>query len=200
MEIKLYDTEDEWLEARRGKITGTRLKDLVNKRGGGLKIGVYEIIAERIAIPASGENVMDRGKRLEDEAIEKLSERIGLTFNTDRVIWHRDDDENIAISPDGFVAGENVEIAVEAKCLSSANHIKAWVEKQIPDEYEFQALQYFIVCDTLQTLYFAFYDPRMPVDLHWIEVQRDQAKVDEYLALERDVLVKIAAISDQLTF
>ncbi len=40
----------------------------------------------------------------------------------------------------------------------------------------------------------------MPVDLHWIEVQRDQAKVDEYLALERDVLVKIAAISDQLTF
>lgn len=31
----------------------------------------------------------------------------------------------------------------------------------IPDAYKAQVLQYFVVCDTLETLYFAMYDPRV---------------------------------------
>lgn len=31
----------------------------------------------------------------------------------------------------------------------------------IPDTYKAQALQYFVVCDTLETLYFSMYDPRV---------------------------------------
>ncbi len=31
----------------------------------------------------------------------------------------------------------------------------------IPDTYQAQALQYFVVCDTLDTLYFSMYDPRV---------------------------------------
>nr|UVX56781.1 MAG: alkaline exonuclease [Bacteriophage sp.] len=31
----------------------------------------------------------------------------------------------------------------------------------IPDAYQAQVLQYFVVCDTLETLYFAMYDPRV---------------------------------------
>lgn len=31
----------------------------------------------------------------------------------------------------------------------------------IPDQYRAQALQYFVVCDTLETLYFSMYDPRI---------------------------------------
>lgn len=31
----------------------------------------------------------------------------------------------------------------------------------IPDKYQAQALQYFVVCDTLKTLYFSMYDPRV---------------------------------------
>jgi len=31
----------------------------------------------------------------------------------------------------------------------------------IPDAYRAQALQYFVVCDTLETLYFSMYDPRV---------------------------------------
>jgi len=47
-----FENEEEWLEARKGKITGTRLKDLILKRSTKPKLGFYEIIAERIAIPA----------------------------------------------------------------------------------------------------------------------------------------------------
>lgn len=31
----------------------------------------------------------------------------------------------------------------------------------IPDTYRAQAIQYFVVCDTLETLYFSLYDPRI---------------------------------------
>ena len=199
MKIQRFDNEEDWLDARLGRITGTRLKDLVSKRGTGYKIGFYEIIAERIAIPANTENVMDRGKRLEDEALERFAKETKKKVNNDLVIWHRDDDENIAVSPDGSVGKTE---AVECKCLSSARHLEAWITKKIPDDYEMQALQYFIVNEKLKTLYFVFYDPRMPKDFFWLEIHRKDVKqkVEDYLALERDVLAEINRIEKELTF
>ena len=200
MIIQKFKTEEAWLEARRGKITGTRLKDIINKRGGKPKIGFYEIIAERIAIPHNGESYMDRGKRIEDEAVEKFSAKTGKKVNNELVIWHREDNENIAISPDGSIGKTE---AVEVKCLSSARHIEALITKQIPDEFEYQVLQYFIVNDKLKRLYFIFYDPSMPKDLFWIEVNNDKemkVKVKEYLELEKETLKLISEFENQLTF
>jgi len=198
MKTLKFTNKEDWLAARLGRVTGTRLKDLVSKRGG-RKIGFYEIIAERIAIPATEENRMDRGIRLEDEAIQRFSKETGKKVDTSLVIWHRDDDENIAISPDGFIGKTE---AVEAKCLSSARHIEAMITKQIPDEYECQVIQYFLVNEKLKTLYFVFYDPRMPRDFFWLEVNRKdvQEKVTEYLALEKEVLAEIDLLEKQLTF
>lgn len=39
--------------------------------------------------------------------------------------------------------------------------IKATGIDFIPDTYQAQALQYFVVCDTLETLYYSMYDPRV---------------------------------------
>ncbi len=189
MKVTTYDSEEAWLESRRGRITGTRLKDLVTK--GKPKKGYYELIAERVAIPANEENVMARGKRLEDEAIERFAAETKKKAMSELVIWHRDDDENIAISPDGYVKkGKKITEAIEVKCLSSASHIEAWLTKEIPSEYQYQVLQYFIVSDTLETLYFVFYDPRMPVEFFYHTVQREAIKdqIEEYLALERKTL------------
>jgi hypothetical protein len=199
MKTLKFDTEEAWLEARRGRVTGTRLKDLIVKRGTGKKIGFYELIAERIALPPDGENVMDRGKRLEDDAIERFAKETGKKVNTDLVLWYREDDENIAISPDGYIGKTE---AVEVKCLSSARHLEAMLTGQIPSDYEFQVLQYFIVNDKLKTLYFVFYDPRMPKDFFYFAVKRAdvQERVDTYLELERNVLMEIAEIESQLTF
>ena len=44
MIIKKFETEEEWKEARKTKISGTVLKNLVMKRGNGKKIGFYELI------------------------------------------------------------------------------------------------------------------------------------------------------------
>lgn len=200
MQTHKYETKEEWLEARRGKITGSRLKDIIVKRGTGQKLGFYELIAERIATAPDEENPMDRGTRLEEEAIARFSKETGKKVDTSLVIWTRDDNESIAISPDGFI-GKTV--AVEVKCLSSALHIKAWLTQQIPDEYEMQALQYFIVNDSLKTLHMVFYDPRIPAkDYFVITINRKdvEEKIKEYLEYEKKILEEVNQIVINLTF
>lgn len=203
MIIQKFNNREEWLDARLGKVTGTRLKDLIVKRGTAKKKGFYEIIAERIALPASDENVMDRGTRLEEEAIKKFEKATKKKVNTDLVIFSRDDNKDIAISPDGYIEKKGkVTEAVECKCLSSASHIEAYLTKQVPNEYEGQKVQYFVVNDDLEVLYFCFYDPRMPKDFFYLTVLRTdvQVQVDEYLELEREILKEIIRIEDELTF
>jgi hypothetical protein len=202
MKIKKYNDEESWLDGRLGKVTGTRLKDLIVKRGTKPKKGFYEIIAERVAIPASDENVMDRGHRLEIDAIERFSKETGKKVNTDLVIWEREDNPDIAISPDGYIGKTKITEAVEVKCLNSASHIEAYLTKEIPSEYEYQKLQYFIVNDDLKTLYFTFYDPRMPKDFFYFTVRRAELedKIKEYLELERETLNAIKEIETELTF
>lgn len=200
MIVKEYETREEWLADRSGKITGSRLKDIVVKRGLGKKIGFYRLIAERIAEDADDENPMDRGTRLEEEAVAMFVEKTGKEVDTSLVMWMREDDNSIAISPDGFIDREQ---AVEAKCLSSAAHIEAYLTQQIPSEYEYQALQYFIVNDDLIKLYFCFYDPRIPaIPFFYLEIDRESkaSEIAEYLEYERQVLEEVNEIVTKLTF
>lgn len=200
VKVSRFEGEQEWLNARRGKITGTRLKDIVVKRGTGKKIGFFELIAERLATVPDEENPMERGKRLEQEAMARFIKESSKEVDTSLVMWERDDDTSIAISPDGFIGNKE---AVEVKCLSSARHIEAYLTNKVPDEYEFQVLQYFIVNDELETLHFCFYDPRMTVkDFFTIQITRGQVKedVEQYLAYQRATLQEVNDIVNQLTF
>jgi len=200
MKTTTYETREEWMEARRGKITGSRLKDIVVKRGTGKKIGFYELIAERLGIPADGENPMDRGTRLEAEAMAEFEKQTGKKLDTSLVIWTRDDNESVALSTDASVIGRPE--AVEGKCLASARHIEAFLTQTIPSEYDFQKLQYFIVNDTLEKLHFAFYDPRLlakPFFIITINRADVQAEITEYLAYQRDVLTEVDDIVNKLS-
>lgn len=200
MQTLKFDNREDWLEARRGKITGSRLKDIVVKRGLGRKVGFYELIAERIAIPANDENPMDRGTRLETEAIDRFAKEYKKKVDKSLVIWQRDDNDSIAISPDGFIGTTE---AVECKCLASARHIEAYLEKKIPDEYEFQKIQYFIVNEKLKTTYWVFYDPRIPsIDMFVLEIKRSdiEEEIQQYLDYQRSILEEVDTIVNQLTF
>lgn len=200
MKTLKFKTREEWLAARRGKITGSRLKDIIVKRGNGYKIGYYELIAERLSISPDGENPMDRGTRLEEEAVARFVKETGKKVDTSLVIWTRDDNESIAISPDGFIGKTE---AVEAKCLASARHIEAWLTQKLPSEYEDQAIQYFIVNEKLETLYFVFYDPRIPVkDYFTLELGRkdNEEKIAEYLEYQKKVIDEVNQIVNELTF
>lgn len=198
MKIETFEDRWSWLEARRGKITGSRLGDVYSVRGT-KKLGFYEVIAERLGLSADDENPMDRGTRLESEALDHAEKECGRTLDRSKVLWMRDDNESIAISPDASIG---VEEAVECKCLSSARHIEAYLTHKIPDDYKYQMLQYFIVNEQLEKLHFAFYDPRvLAKPFFFITINREDVQEDiiKYLAFERDTLTEIDMIVNKLS-
>ena len=130
-----------------------------------------------MAVDRDDENRMDRGLRLEDEAAQAFAKKhkkklevVGCCVS--------DADQRIINSPDRLVtpkkAGEYTE-AVEIKCLKSAIHLQAAIENKIPEEYFTQKIQYFVVNEKLQKLYWVFYDPAIPsLPMHVIVVTREE--------------------------
>jgi hypothetical protein len=169
------------------------------------KKAFYELIAEKVATEPEGENPMDRGQRLEPEAIARFIKETGKKIDTSLVMWQSEENENIAVSPDGFVPAKNGKIkeAVEAKCLSSASHIEAWLTKTIPEDYESQKLQYFVVNPNLEILHFVFYDPRIPAKDYFVLTfnrKELQSEIDYYLDYEKRTLEAVAQAVTELTF
>jgi len=202
--LKLEQRTEEWLEARKGKITGSKLNDIVVKRGTGKKIGFYELLADKLSIQGEDEDPMDRGARLEEEALELFAKMIGKELDTSIGLCVSDKNKGIALSPDALIKnGKKYTEAVELKCLSSAKHLMAFFEKKIPSEYDMQALQYFIVNEDLQKLYFAFYDPRVTVKpLHYIEINREDVAedIETYTQYQIDVLKEIDQLLLDIAF
>lgn len=201
--VSIEQGSEEWFDYRKGKISGTMLSDLYSKRGN-RKIGFYELIAERIAIDPDDENRMDRGLRLEEEAIALFEETYDKKVFRAGVCVH-DDYPEIINSPDGLIAnGKKYTEAVEVKCLSSPRHLQAVIEDAVPIEFEAQMMQYFIVNPDLQTLYFVFYDPRIASKpFHVVEITRTenlQAIADKYLQFQLDQLTEVNKIIEQLAF
>lgn len=138
-----------------------------------LNDSIYKLIAQRIAKPINPNDYADRipegatysamlrGQILEDEARELISEKIGKKIIPGRV-WQSDVNEYMICSPDGEIAesiDEYTDIieAVEIKCLDSWKVVKAYYEKRPPLDYEAQIIQYFLVNENLQKLYFCIY-------------------------------------------
>lgn len=186
--INIDQNSDQWLELRKGKITGSKLKDIIVKRGNGKKIGFYQLIADRVATEPDDENPMDRGHRLEQEAIKLFEQTNGVSVISNGM-WIADWNEDVAISPDGSF--NDYKDAVEVKCLSSAKHLQALIEKDIPSEYLEQAVQYFIVNDDLERLHFVFFDPRIGAKpYHEIVIERN-ATITELVEKYKDYQLKI---------
>lgn len=56
---------------------------------------------------------------------------------------------------------EHLADAAKQALPTTSTSLKATNMDFIPDAYRAQVLQYFVVCDTLETLYFSLYDPRV---------------------------------------
>ncbi|EKD63199.1 MAG: hypothetical protein ACD_51C00320G0001 [uncultured bacterium] len=163
------------------------------------KAEFWQLLADRLSTAPDEEYPMDRGKRLEVEAIDRFTKETGIEVDKSLVILTRDDDESIAVSPDGLI--DKIP-ELEVKCLKSAKHLEAYFTQQIPDEYHYQAIQYFVVCDELQTLKFAFYDPRvLAKEFFIIEIHRADIldEIEKSLDYQRNALKEINSMVNQLT-
>ena len=73
---------------------------------------------------------------------------------------------------------ENLAYVAAQVLPETTTSLKATGMDFIPDAYQAQVLQYFVVCDTLETLYFSMYDPRVYGDARHqiIPVHRNDIK------------------------
>lgn len=232
MIVKEYESREEWLKGREGKIGGSSsfdvysikeptvddikkvldAQEIVYKKSGSKaellslvpeeclndleakvqkKMGYYQLMAERLAVKEEGpdnETPLERGTRLEPEAVEKFATMSKKEVENNLILWISDAHPAITYSPDGIVSEEEV---AEAKCLSSALHLYVYFEKDIPPEYHRQNLQAFIANEKLRTLHFVCYDPRIPcLPLHYITVTREELadEIEKHKAYQLQVL------------
>lgn len=199
--MKLFNVEQhtpEWDIVRAGRITGTKLKGLMGRTR---EEWENLFVAERLSMTGVEESDLARGVRLEPEAVDFFEKKMKL--KVDRIgFTTADENKYIASSPDGLIldvdSGKYTQ-ALETKCLSGKKHIAAFFEKLeikentaegetpcywdvVPEEYKPQALQYFIVNDDLETLYFVFYNeviteiPMIVIRVHRKDIVDEIAK------------------------
>lgn len=218
---KIHFTEETggreaWRNWRLGRSTGSKTAKLFSRPKGipvfnpeDPKVGVYQLIAEgwigSAALNEEEENpelAMQRGTRLEPEAIARFAKETGkkAVWHNDDIGWESDADSRIAFSPDASIGKTE---AVEAKCLSAAKHIQAFLTREIPQEYEWQVLKAFVVNESLRALYFVFFDPRFPtgLDFFYIEIKRKdkKAEIAALLECEKAMLAFVREKTNYLT-
>lgn len=199
--LNLPQRSEEWLQFRKGKVSGSRLKDLIVKRGTGRKLGFYELIAERLSVDQSDvEDPMARGIELENEALDLFEKESGKKVKRDCGVWVSSENPNVIFSPDGEISASE---AVEIKCLSSSRHLQAYFEKEVPDDNKDQTIHAFIVNEKLKTLYVVFYDPRIVAKpIHWLEVKREDVEgtIETYQTYITEALKEVDRLVNELTF
>lgn len=170
----------EWHEARRCKVSGTKLKDVM-----GTDLNRFDLIAELIAEKGTEQSKtfrateeMERGSAEEVFAIKSFERQTGKKV-TQVGMCVSDEHDWLTLSPDGLImdAEGKYSEAVEIKSPNSATVIKYKLANMIPQtetklipskqpflgipaEYKWQCVQYFIVNPDLRKLSFVAYDER----------------------------------------
>lgn len=177
---------EEWLDLRRGVITATKMAKCFTARGAisdtGIKTLARELVSE-ILEQNSGEFVetyvneaMERGQRLEPEAIETLS--FELQQSLPNVVikpggFYLDRENNLAASPDGIVEVDGSTLmGVEIKCPLAKNHTKYLLESGVPSNYRVQ-VQMNLMLSGLDKWVFASYYPGAPMKVVTVEADKE---------------------------
>lgn len=168
----------EWLELKRGKVTGTRLKEVMGKKSDSL---MYEMIAEKYEpLEDYQSSEMSNGVLWEPWAIDKYQEVTGQIVKEVGFITKGDD---IGLSPDGLIGEKK---AIEVKSPSLKKHIEYIVSNKLPAEYKWQVVHYFIVIDELESLDFVSYNPKFPLkELHIVTITRAELEKEIQEAKEK---------------
>lgn len=214
--IEALEKDGQALSPEDKKLTAARLAEMLEpeelaqlKLDSDPKRKYYEIIADEVARPITPNDYVDRlngrefsmmarGEILEDEAREAFENATGKKLDEETDIWEDEENPNIYISPDGYITSKDGKIreAVEIKCLSSWEIIKAWKTGTYPKEYEPQALKYFMINPDLEILHFVLYTDVIPgLDIQIFDIKREEveSRITEAKVFEDAAMKLIAA-------
>lgn len=194
---------DEWFGMRLGKVTASRIGDLMARTKSGPSASRANYLAQLVAERLTGERepgftnaAMTWGVEQEANARTCYEFDRGVTVDQIAFIVH----PKITMagaSPDGLVGTDGM---VEIKCPGTAKHIATLTGDAIDGKY-IKQMQWQMACADRQWCDFVSYDPRLPVEmqLHVRRVDRDPAGIAEMEAAVREFLAEVEATVDQLT-
>jgi putative phage-type endonuclease len=179
---------EEWFSARLGKVTASRVSDVVAKTKSGYSTSRANYMAELVCERLTGKQgeffqnaAMAWGTEQEPFARGAYEERNGIFVEEVGFVSH----PTILMagaSPDGLVGDDGL---VEIKCPNTATHIDTLLDKEAPSKYVNQ-MQWQMACTGRAWCDFVSYDPRMPENMQFFatRVMRDNNLIIE---LEREV-------------
>lgn len=200
--LEIEQGSEAWLALRRGKVTASRIADVMAKTKSGpaarRRDYAAELVAERLigeTAPAFVNDAMRWGTEHEAEARDLYSFVQFVTVCPVGFVPH----PTIAASgasPDGLVGEDGL---VEIKCPNTATHMETLLGGSIPDKYRKQML-WQMACTGRAWCDFVSYDPRWPGEMQLFvqRIHRDEAAIAEIEAAVCAFLAEVDETERQL--
>lgn len=192
----------EWFAQRLGKVTASRVADIIakTKTGGAASRGNYlaQLVAERLTGQAADSfksGAMQHGTETEPMARMAYETETGQMVTEVAMIQHPKI-EMAGASPDGLVGEDGL---VEIKCPNTSTHIATLMADKAPSGYMAQ-MQWQMACTGRAWVDFVSFDPRMPEDMQLFikRVPRDEKLIAEYEAEVVKFLAEVQETVDKL--
>jgi putative phage-type endonuclease len=185
---------DEWFEARLGKATASRFKDIMTtvKYGEAAAVRNYraQLVAERLT--GSKEETwtspaMQWG--IDYEPLARLRYELASSSEVEECGFFPHPELQAGASPDGLIGEDGL---LEIKCPNTATHIDSLKAQDVPKLYYWQVMGQLWVtgrkwCD------FVSFDPRMPANAQLFikRVVRDEAAITDLEEAIRNFLMDV---------
>jgi putative phage-type endonuclease len=153
---KTFKTKDDWLKAREKTIGGSECSAVVGASKWLTRDDLYnKIVLNKKKKVAENQRILDGIKSenliAEQFAIDDKRFHIKKQSKNSHTIFQREDKPYLSVSPDRLATfiptGQKVGIEIKDIELTKKEERENWEKGQIPNQYFYQALQYFVVLD-----------------------------------------------------
>ncbi|CAB4145847.1 phage_rel_nuc, putative phage-type endonuclease [uncultured Caudovirales phage] len=199
VEISSQQRTAEWFQARLGKVTASRVADVVatTKSGYASSRANYmaELVAERLT-GKSAERFVSSAMRwgTDTEPAARVAYEIisGAIVKETGLVDHPRIEMSGA-SPDGLIGTDGL---VEIKCPNTSTHIDTLLLQEVPERYYTQ-IQWQLACTDRKWCDFVSFDPRMPENMQVFvtKVTRDMVAIGK---LETEVSIFLGELNDKV--
>ncbi len=192
----MQQQSDEWFAARLGKVTASRVSDLMATTKSGYSTSLANYMAELICERLTGQReesytngAMQWGTEKEPQARASYEFLQNATVLECGFVDHHSI-PMFGASPDGLIGDDGL---VEIKCPNTATHIEFLLTGCVPSKYVLQ-MQTQMACAGRKWCDFVSFDPRLPDDMQMFvkRVLFDQLAVSDI----QDATVKFLAELD----
>jgi putative phage-type endonuclease len=199
METEIIQGSSEWFYQRLGKVTASRIADVIAKTKTGYSTSrdnyMAQLVVERLTFTKQesytnaamqwGTDTEPFARAAYEAAQGVMVEEVGFVRHP-TIEW-------AGASPDGLVGDDG---CIEIKCPNTLTMIETLLSQKVPGKY-FTQMQFQLACTGRKWCDYVVFDPRMPpkAQLFVTRIQRDDAYIAE---IEAEIVKFLAEVDSQV--